>query len=421
DSQLIDTGDVVFSIKTILRAKDVNGIYTAAFSNIQGAAAYISGETDDLEGLSTNGNIITIQLEEQSPTLIQVLAQFVILPEHCFENSDLANILKDNYWKIPVVSGMYQVQNVDIDKTVTLGRNPYYGDTPPQIDQVVLHVDYKFTTLDYYSTNNITEIINYRSIRYMEEYKIDILFYRYLMFNIKGIDGNYNEAMDDPYVRQAIAYAIDRETLLSDIYLDSGTLIDSGVARSNQAYDGVTIDYNVEKAKELLAMSDYDLDRPLRLTYYYLDATSQTFMEKVAEDLEEVGFTVDLFRCETTTLYDGREYDLALKGLSAFNLNEWYIEYTSSSPQLNKLFGGVNEFEVPVKQLILQLEGDERDAILLELQALEHETMYKIPLFTLGQVLYINDERVNLPTNCTFGNTWYKYDVDFEYWSIKTE
>ncbi len=421
DGEAITPDDVVFSIKAVLVSNEVNAAYVSAFQQIVGAQEYMRGETTEIEGIAVEGNLITLTLRNAYPSMLNMLSQFAILPEHCLGDSDWVNILKDDYWKDPIVSGRYEVGEVVPNETVTLVKNPYYVGEQSDIEEIMLHVDYKFTNLDYYSTNNITEIINYRSMRYMNEYKIDILFYRYLMFNIEGTDGNYNEAMDDFYFRQAVAYAIDREQLLYDIYLDSGTLIDSGVQRTSTASDGVTIEYNVELAKELLALSNYDLSRPLRLTYYYQDTISHTFMEEVAADLEAIGLTVELFQCDSSMLYDERAYDICLKGLSAFDENEWYIEYSSTSTQASSLFGGSTVFEDLVSELCSEVDEEKKNELLLELQQLEHETLYKIPMFTLGQVVYINEDRVDLPDDCTFGNTWYKYDVNFEDWKIKKE
>ncbi len=422
DGMPITIDDLIFSIEGVCHCDMANSIYKTAFSNIEGGSEFLLDSSLSLTGLEQKGNSLIIHMATPYPQMDQILAQLAILPAHCFEGVDYADIYYNDYWKDPVVSGMYMVDSVDPGETVTLTQNPNYGGVAPQIETVILHVNYKLARLDYYSTNDITEIINYRSMRSMTEYPIDILFYRYFIFNVQGADGNSNEAMADPLVREAIAYAIDREDLLYDVYLDSGTLIDSGVPATYEAYDGISRSYDPDKARELLAESSYDLSRPLRLTYYYTDTTSKRFMEGVAEDLEAVGFTVDLFRLDAgAELYDQREYDLALKGLSAFDISEWYAEYGTTHSTFSQIFNGLTVFDEPLAQLNATTDETLQNEILLELQSLEHQSLYKIPLFTLGQVLYINEDRVNIPTNVTFGNTWYKYNCNFENWTINRE
>ncbi len=423
DYEPLTVEDVVFSIEAVLVSEDANVIYTAAFANIEGAAEYLSGEAEHISGLVVTDNTLRIEMSTAYPAMEQTLAQFVILPEHILGEEDWPTLYVNDYWADPVVSGMYKVGETISYESVQLVRNEAYVGEEPNIDEVILHIDYKNADLDYYSTNNTTEIINYRSMRGMEGYEIDILFYRYFVFNMEGTDGNQNEAMQDYNVRLAISYAIDVESILSDIYFDSGELLDSGVPSSNASYNGVATNvYDPEMAIALLEASDYDMSRPLRLLYYYTDSVSLYCMENVAEDLEAVGFEVEIAQsAEVTELYGDREYDLMLKGLSAFSINEWYLEYSSSNSNLSTIFGGVTEFEDLVSQLSIEVDKDEKDVTLQELQELEYETLYKLPLFTLNQILFIREERVEIPDGVTFGNTWYKYDVDYENWSIKLE
>lgn len=423
DYEPLTVEDVVFSIEAVLLAEDGNGIYNAAFTNIEGVDAYLSGEAEHISGLEVTDNTLRIQMSEAYPAMEQTLAQFVILPEHILGEEDYATLYLNEYWADPVVSGMYKIGETVSYETVQLVRNEAYVGTEPQIDEVILHIDYKNADLDYYSTNNTTEIINYRSMRGMESYEVDVLFYRYFVFNISGDDGNENEAMDDVNVRQAISYAIDAESILRDIYFDSGDLLDSGVLSSSANYNGVETNiYDPEKAIELLEASDYDMSRPIRILYYYTDSVSEYCLECVAEDLEAVGFEVEITQStDTSDLYETREYDLMLKGLSAFSINEWYAEYSSSNPNLSALFGGVTEFETLVDSLLVEVDKDEIDVTLQALQELEQEMLYKIPLFTLNQMVFIREERLSIPDDVTFGNTWYKYDLDFEEWYIISE
>lgn len=423
DYEPLTVDDVVFSIEAVMVAEDANGLYTTAFSNIEGVAEYLSGEAEHISGLVVEGNTLRIEMSTEYPAMIQVLAQFVILPEHILGEEDWPTLYLNEYWADPVVSGMYKIGETVSYETVQLVLNEAYIGETPQIEEVILHIDYKNADLDLYSTNNTTEIINYRSMRGMEDYEIDILFYRYFVFNMSGDDGNENEAMQDYNVRLAISYAIDSESILSDIYFDSGELIDSGVLRSSTDYNGVETNiYNPELAMELLAESSYDMDRPLRLLYYYTDSVSKYFMESVKEDLEAVGFTVEVNQSvDTSELYELREYDLMLKGLSAFSVNEWYSEYSSTNPNLSAIFGGVTEFESLVADLSTEVEEEEISDLLQEVQELEQETLYKIPLFTLSQMVFVREERLSIPDDVTFGNTWYKFDMDYEEWYIKLE
>lgn len=424
DGEPLTVDDVVFSLEQVFFAEEVNGIYIAAFSQIQGADDYQKDPSIGISGLSVEENTITIQLIAPYPAMEQVLAQFTIVPKHILEALDMISI-NDNleYWKNPVVCGMYKMGEIVLGETVQLIKNEYYEGISPQIEEIVFKTDY-LKSIDYFSTNNIEEIMNLRAMKGMQEYQVDVLFYRYFIFNMIGVDGVENEAMQDIRVRKALGYAIDRETLIHNVYLGTGAIIDSGVPASHSAYVGAdtSIEYDPEKAKELLEEARYDFERPIRLTYYYMDDISKTFMEGVARNFEAIGLTVELFKIEAgSELYNEREYDLGLKGLSAFSLLEWYAEYDDDNPNFRNIFGGETEFEPLLNDLSATVDIKEIDVILRELQYLEVEHYFKLPLFTLNHSVFINTNRINIPEDVVFANTYYRYDVNFEEWSVKKE
>ncbi|MFI3226361.1 MAG: ABC transporter substrate-binding protein [Clostridia bacterium] len=427
DGQKITMEDVVFSIETVLITESCNGIYTSAFSKISGYKDYIADNELGLRGLEVEGNVLTITLDYVHPMFIQVLAQFAILPEHILQETDLYKLKDSDYWIDPVVSGAFKVDEIVANEYYKLKLNEEYDGITPKIEEIIVYLteDYKQYTLDgkvdTYVSNIPAEISFFENIQGMDKNMVDLLFYRYFIVNMQGVDGNENEAMQDVNVRKAILYAIDRKTLLQGIYPNLGLELNSGVPDFFEQSNGVTYDYDPDYARELLAQSDYDMSRPLRLAYYYLDQTSIDFMNAVASYLEEVGFTIELIHMDSGSefLYQTREYDIALKGLSVFEISEWYGEYISSNTSFPNIFGGNGEFDELFIAFSAETDLEIRKELLLEMQNLEQELFYKIPLFTIGQVIFINEDRIYVPEGINFGNTYYKYDIDFEEWEIK--
>ncbi|MFI3176678.1 MAG: ABC transporter substrate-binding protein [Eubacteriales bacterium] len=423
DGTPLTVEDIRFSLEAILLADVSNAIYTTAFLNIEGVEEYLENPSVGISGVETSEDTIIIRLDNAYPSMLQVLAQFVILPEHVLAEEDLEHLYENEYWNYPVVSGMYKVGEIDTGNTITFVKNEYYVGQEPNIDTVVLHVDIQTTELDFISTTSITDMINYQAMRGRTEYPIDLLFYRYFVFNMEGIDGSENEAMQDVRVRQAIAYAINQEDILDDVYLNAGSLIDSGVPRYYDTYNGVEMTYDPEKAKELLAEAEYDFDRELRIAYYYPDDTTQYFLDRVMSDLEAVGFTVvaEFATNGTTELFDTRDYDIGLKGLSAFQISEWYDEYLATEVKFNMIFPTDSEFHDIVVDYNSATDESQSNALLGLLQELEAEYMYKLPLFTLGGAVFINEDRVEVPDDIVFANPYYRYDMQFEEWEIKKD
>lgn len=417
DGVALTAEDVVFSIESFLLCENVNVYLSAALQTITGYEEWRQGDSQHLAGLSWEGNVITMELDYPYSNFIQALAQFVPLPKHILSDLDPRTFVNDiSYFHKPVCSGMFMVQ---VNDDFTLVQNPYYKGETPEIDTIVFLTDYSLLELDFYSTNSISEMVNYRSIRGFEEYPVTSYFYRYFIFNMGGIPGQASNPLEDVRVREAIGYAIDTTGLLDTIYFNTGDLIDSGIIETKT--EDMFHEYNPEKARALLEEAEYDFDRPFTLLYYYNDTTSQIFMDEVKKQLEDVGFTVSLINASSpTSLYDARPYDMMLKGLSSFNYEGWYNEFSSTNPTMSKVFQ-TDAFD----QLLLTLSTTTNERVyqqtLEDLKALEQETMYKLPLFTLKQGVYVNSNRLLVPENMEFGYSLFRYDLRFEEWSIRKQ
>ena len=416
DGTDLTLNDVVFSIGANLKVATSNGIYTSAFNKIAGAEAWKAGEADTLTGLAVDGNTLTITLTAPHSTLPQVLAQFAILPAHCFEGADLLELHNNAYWSQPVTSGMYTVGEMNPGNYYTLVRNEYYGGTAPKIEKVVVNLVADMITaaqdglVDVTNTNSIDMINELNKLDYMTMYPVDILFFRYFICNMEGVDGNENPPMQDIRVRQAVLHAIDRETLAEALF--------PGLAHVCNI--GREYEYNPELAKQLLEEAGYDFNHTFRILYYYSDQGSIDFMQAIAYYLGEVGMKVEVIQSSNGTqdLFQTRNYDVGYKGLSAFDISEWYGEYSSTNSNFQNIFGGDTAFDELIAQYNAATTDAEKDAILADLGAKEAELSYKLPLFTLGNNMFINTGRVELPADIVFGNPWYKTDIGYEAWEI---
>ncbi len=412
--------DVIFSIESCLAlstAESVSTLYITTFSGIEGATTFLNGGADSVSGMAIEDDTLSITLTTPNNLFLQVLSQFIILPQHALEGVDPTMIHDPSidYWRDPVCSGMYKLDKHVENEYISLVYNKYFTDSVPHINSIMIRSDFEYDELDYSETNDVSMILDYRTLLNQKEYDVNSTFYRYFIFNIdKG--GSTDPVLSDIRVRQALTYAIDREEIVKNVYYGIGDVNNTAVV---QEYDNpieMNYEYNPEKAKELLAEAKYDFHRPITLLYYYTDEVSLKFMEEVKEDLEEIGLSVDLiYGNYLTDEFD--YYDMALKGLPVFSISDWYNEYWSTSQIHQYVFGGTPKFDDLIIELNQVQSEDERADILEELQELEYELLYKFPLFIMGHKVYINTD-VTLPSTVKFGDSKYRYDLDFELWQI---
>ncbi len=410
DGEPITAEDVQWSIETGLKAATINSIYTAAFKNI--------------ESMAIDGNTITLTLSAPYAAMLDVLAQFAILPKHSLENADPLSLESDAFWTNPVTSGMYTLDELNVGNYFTLKVNENYEGTAPKIPKIVCYFVTDYITAaqagntDYVFGNAADLVEALQGMSNFTGHEVDVLFYKYFLFNMKGIDGKQNEAMQNIEVRKALIEAIDRATLAT-LY-PTANVLNSGVPNADPAYNGFEYKFDAEKAKADLAASGYDMNRTLKICYYNNDQTSIDLINTVVYYLEQAGLKVEatLSNDGTTDLFTTRDYDMGFKGKSAFSIDEWYTEYMSTDGLFANVFGGETTFDDAVARLSKAVEPADRAAVLKELQALEQEHVYKVPVFTVGTYVFTSSN-VTIPAGVSFCNPLYMCDLDFANWEVK--
>lgn len=404
DGEAITLNDVVFSLEAVMRTEQVNTLFQYAFPNIVGATAYANGETDAIEGLSISGDVLTMQLEKPMHTLVPILAQFAILPEHALKDADVAKIHEDVYWQDPIVSGIYKFGDKVQGEYITYVPNENYAEKKPEIDILMLRADYTEEDLDYTSVSNVSSILSYRTIPAMKEYDVETVFYRYLLFNLNQ-NGAEETIIDDVNVRTAIIQSVDFETILSDVYYG---------ATSTEDVEYKT--YDVERAKRLLAEAEYEFTRPLVLLTPFVDADTAALVQMMAEYIEVIGFDVEVVI--GGNLYTDI-YDIAINDLSAVGDFQWYTEYSDTHTFRDSVLGDCSDFDPLLDALEAAKTDAEYQAALGDLKLKSVEKVYKFPFLTMNHKAYVNRNRVVLPSDLVFGNSRYKFDMDLSNWDVK--
>lgn len=428
DGEPLTIDDVIFTIEAVLKDEDVADMFRTVLLYIVGASEFKSGEASSISGLSidpSDSNILNIDIITPYKNFMIVLSQIVIVPEHILKDEDLTQLHNSDFWANPVVSGMYYLDEIvknpeTNDYYFKLLQNPSYNKEKSTIQEVRFHKNYLEKNLDYYPTNNIADMITYSNYTNYTKHDVPMFLYKYFIFNISGDDGNYNQAMDDTLFRKAIITALDREKLLSSVYLNNGEVINSGVPNYSASNNGFTYEYDIEKAKELLEESSYDISRPLVIGYTTDDELTSYFLSEVQKSLNNIGLVTKTIHVQTEEeIYIDRKYDLLYTTLTAFNHHTWYSEYNISRETHNKLISMTDELGELYDMLCTSETNTQEAEYYKILQELEQENLYKIPMFLLNQVVYTNDKKLDLPEDIKFGNSWYRYDIKIKDWAIK--
>ncbi len=140
---------------------------------------------------------------------------------------------------------------------------------------------------------------------------------------------------EDLALRQAIAYAIDSEALVSGVYAGFGKVMHDPIADTSVGYlekwkSEEYYPYDVDKAKELLAESNYNNEELVLLSLS--NSTMQRNSQMIQAYLLQIGINVKLNLVDqalfTSTRLDGTQYDLVLNTVGGDNLaDHWAVRY----------------------------------------------------------------------------------------------
>ena len=111
--------------------------------------------------------------------------------------------------------------------------------------------------------------------------------------------------LDNVKVRQAMAYAIDRESLVKNLLLGFGKIAHSIIPEESWSYStGQTYSYDPAKAKQLLSEARVRFDKPVVYKLSGSSIAGRQYAGVIQNYLKEVGIPVEIQTPEQNTLFD---------------------------------------------------------------------------------------------------------------------
>ena len=388
-----------------------------------------------------------------------------ILPAHILKETVSkkdrdGNLLFLSTWAVDtppekiVASAAYKLKSYATSQRVVFERNPNYWkkeDTNqlPYIDRVVWEiVESTDTSLLQFRSGSLDSVgvsPEYFSLLKKEEERNNFTIYNggpdygtnYITFNLNTgsrdgkplVDPIKSRWFNNLKFRQAVAYGIDRQRMVNNIYRGLGQTQTSFVSvQSPFYYDGLKgYDYDPQKAKQLLKEAGFKYnkqqqlvdDRGNRVRFNLTTNSGNKIREamgsQIAEDLGKIGIKVDFspiaFNVLVDKLSNSLTWECILLGLTGGNepnggANVWFpdgnLHMFNQKPQSGQkpLQGRkVEDWETEIGQLFIkgarELDEEKRKAIYAEIQALVEE---QVPFIYLINPLALGAVRNNIQT-----------------------
>jgi peptide/nickel transport system substrate-binding protein len=244
-----------------------------------------------------------------------------------------------NFNRNPIGSGPFRFVRFDPDSQVILSRNDDYWAEHAKIERVRFTIVPDSTTralelrkgsADIAASNSLPldMVNNLRrdpKLQVQQEPGTNLL---YVAFNLR------DPILKNVQVRQALAYAIDREPMLHYLFADAGRLADSVLPPEHWAYNGAVAHYphDPEKANALLDAAGYV--RGKNGVRFHLtmktstEETSRLLAAVLQQQLRNVGIALDIRSFEPTTFYAD-----VVKGLFQVYTLRW-LGYSNQDPDI---------------------------------------------------------------------------------------
>ncbi len=391
DGEPITADDIVFSSNVVLDEEQAVP-YSTYLLDSEGNPGEVSKKDD---------STAVINFKVSNTGFLGSLSQLYCIPEHIYK--DVKNIGESELNYEPVGSGPYKFVSYNSGQTYTVERFDDYFDTPSNIKTINFKIIKDTNTAIAALQSGDLDAMSISGVDHDTVAGINtVTINNYNSGNVDAIGFNQlNENLAKPEVRQAIAYALNKEELIQFAYtsLDFAQPAYSILTPNTLYYDDSLTKYDndVQKAKELLSEAGASkLD--LKLLYSTSSDVNENTAVYIQSKLAEVGITVTLDP-EEDSVYknliqkeNNSDYDLVLQKYELGAEPSLYADIISAGSRSN--YSHVNDAELDAlwdKGLSIS-DPVERDKVYKDIQKLINDKQYIYPIdYTNGFFVLSNN------------------------------
>lgn len=317
--------DVKFHDGSKLTAEDVKFSLDRAMASSY--VSYIVNFIDNVEVVDEYTVVVNTK-QPYAPTLMNLTHPSAAIVSKAITEADPEGIKTK-----PIGTGPYKFVEWKQGEYVKLEANEdYFGGAPktkhivmkvvPEAAQRTIALETGEIDVAYdISANDLSKIRENSSLQLLEAPSLSAWF---LQFNTR------KAPFDNNLVRQAIRYAIDSQTIVDTILYGAGEVAGSIIPPISFGYQDVAkLEFNREKAKELLAKAGYPNGFKAKL-YVNDNQTRIEICQVIQSQLKEIGIDAEVVVLEFATFIDktnSGEHDMAFFGWTTSTADADYTYY----------------------------------------------------------------------------------------------
>jgi len=274
DGEPVKADDLLYAYELLGHPDYEGSRYSGLIPEVVGMEAYHAGTADTISGIEVKDEkTLTISFNVASPSLTTGFWAYPA-PRHYLGDMSIAEIIEsDKIRTTPIGFGPFKVNKMVPGESVEFVRNDDYWRGAPALDSIVLKVVSPSVAVNALETGDIDiasvptdQYLSAKELKNVELLGQIDLAYTYIGFNLGKWDATKEEnvmgnpKLENKLLRQAMAVALNNEPVGEKMYhglrFPATTLIPPSFPGYHD-FDAKAIEYNPEKAKELLAEAGY--------------------------------------------------------------------------------------------------------------------------------------------------------------------
>lgn len=305
DGRPFTSADAKYTLDTVLAST-----FAKAASFFEGSGANKKAYVKSVE--APDAHTLIIRLNNQWTGLLPNLVPIAIIPKDSYESQKTH----------PLGTGPFKFKSYDqVQQVVDLEANQSYWEGAPQIPAIRTRAISESNQLQAELQSGRVDIAPLATSLSPDAIKglgqnSNLSVHQFVGSNLNLLTFNTAEApLDNVKVRQAIAYAIDRESMIRDLALGQGAIAHSILPEGSWAYvQGQTYHFDPNKAKQLLDDAGFrDPDgagpqmrfaKPIIFRISGSSASARQYASVIQNYLRDVGIPVSIETSELNVLFE---------------------------------------------------------------------------------------------------------------------
>jgi peptide/nickel transport system substrate-binding protein len=348
DGVPVTAADVVFTYESYTHP-DVTAPRFSLVVGTTDVGVRIPGEAFGVKAVDEHTVEFILKEHVQDVIFFDAAAYQFILPKHLLEKEDPATFTENPFFEKPIGSGpvIFVNQTIGTELNGTANKNYHLG--TPDFDKLILRVIPNDKLLAGLLSGEIdavggaglsnlpySDYVLAKSAEELTAYSSPYLGSQFAILNAAS------PSLKDARVRRAIEKAINKQSMVDNLFYGEASVADSPISRLSTYYNKnlVSNQYNPAQAKAELDAAGFDYSRPIVITCPSGNTQREQSAVLIQQDLAAVGVTVKIDTVDFPTLMNiafnhDLQYDIILMGrgssICPSTFKGYYNTYTGSN------------------------------------------------------------------------------------------